>query len=810
MVQQPKDSHGKFYSGDSYLIYSAFEPSQPCGTALQPKEVRGPLERYIHFWLGSETTQDEAGIAAIKAVELDDYLGGSPVQQREVEGSESNRFKTYFKDGFRYLPGGAASGFKHVTDEFHPAIYSVKGKRSPVVRQLPEVTWSWMNEGDVFVIDNKKFIFVWVGRSANNQEKLYGAKLAQTLKSEHGEANSVIVIVEDRQELALPDDERNAFDTLLPIASKKLKPIEEARKDEESEAAVVTEIKLFRCSDEDGTLKVTEVKKGPLYQSDLTSDDSFIVDNGPNGVFVWVGKKASKQERSEAMTNGQSFAKKKEYPVNTNVIRVIDGGEPAEFKTLFRDWKNRDQTVGLGNRNSTSNIAKTVQVKFDVTSLHENPKSAAKSGMVDDGTGTKEIYRIINNELSAVPVYDHGKFFAGDCYVINYSYKAGGTDQNIIYYWLGNTSGQDEQGVAAVMAVVLDNKLGGRAVQIRVVQGKEPDHFVAMFGGKMIIYTGGRASAFETQQGEKEEVLGDTYLLQVRGNSTINTKAYQVPLKASSLNSNDVFLLTTPTIIYIWCGKGSTGDEREAAKKIAAEGKADTLIMAEGKEKAEFWTVLGGQGSYWTDMRTAEEYHEHEPRLFQCSNASGNMKVEEIYDFTQKDLVEEDIMVLDTGTAIFIWVGVNSNKNELAIVEKGVFQYLKADPKGRDPDTPIMKIRQGCEPGTFTGFFGVWDPESWTNRMDFDKMKEQMMADNPNMTIALSNPMANGVDRNRYPLSVLQEKDPEKLPADVDPVQKELYLHDSEFARVFKMERQAYESLPEWKRHSLKKNVGIF
>ena len=78
------------------------------------------------------------------------------------------------------------------------------------------------------------------------------------------------------------------------------------------------------------------------------------------------------------------------------------------------------------------------------------------------------------------------------------------------------------------MAVVLDNKLGGRAVQIRVVQGKEPDHFVAMFGGKMIIYTGGRASAFETQQGEKEEVLGDTYLLQVRGNSTINTKAYQV------------------------------------------------------------------------------------------------------------------------------------------------------------------------------------------------------------------------------------------------------------------------------------------
>lgn len=34
----------------------------------------------------------------------------------------------------------------------------------------------------------------------------------------------------------------------------------------------------------------------------------------------------------------------------------------------------------------------------------------------------------------------------------------------------------------------MDDKYGGAPVQVRVVMGKEPKHFMAMFKGKLIVY----------------------------------------------------------------------------------------------------------------------------------------------------------------------------------------------------------------------------------------------------------------------------------------------------------------------------------
>ena len=69
--------------------------------------------------------------------------------------------------------------------------------------------------------------------------------------------------------------------------------------------------------------------------------------------------------------------------------------------------------------------------------------------------------------------------------------------------------------------------------QVRVIQGKEPNHFMSMFGGRLVIYNGGKAG---WTQGEVDvDGPGDHYLLHVRGQTQFNTKAEQVTIVSHCL-----------------------------------------------------------------------------------------------------------------------------------------------------------------------------------------------------------------------------------------------------------------------------------
>jgi len=59
-----------------------------------------------------------------------------------------------------------------------------------------------------------------------------------------------------------------------------------------------------------------------------------------------------------------------------------------------------------------------------------------------------------------------------------------------------------------------------------------------------------------------------------------------------------------------------------------------------------------------------------------------------------------------------------------------------------------------------------------------------------------------------YPYEVL--KDRSRRPACVDPTMKEQYLCDDEFQALFKMDREAFNKLAEWKKKALKTPLLLF
>jgi advillin len=324
-----------------------------------------------------------------------------------------------------------------------------------------------------------------------------------------------------------------------------------------------------------------------------------------------------------------------------------------------------------------------------------------------------QIWVIEDNKRVPVPENLHGQFFGGDCYILLYTYLRNRTEEHIIYFWLGNTSTPDEKGAAALLTVALDDSMGGRPVQVRVTQGKEPAHFRQLFKGRTIIYKGGRSKG----DGGAGAKLDDIALFHIRGTNASNVVAVQVAAEASSLNSTDTFVLVTNEHAYAWAGHSANSDELTTAEAIGArltgtyngKGGRSLVNLREGEEPEDFWSALGGKGPYASEGQG--ENAPRDPRLFSASTATGSFKVEEVDQFDQTDLNDEDVYLLDTFTTLFLWVGSQASTTEKEKAMEFAQRFVVEACDGRDPDIPIIRVTAGQEPTMFSSHFHAWDPE---------------------------------------------------------------------------------------------------
>uniref|UniRef100_A0A8C7BW75 Villin-1 n=1 Tax=Neovison vison TaxID=452646 RepID=A0A8C7BW75_NEOVI len=799
MVPVPSSTFGSFYDGDCYIV-------------LAIHKTGSNLSYDIHYWIGQASSQDEQGAAAIYTTQMDDFLKGRAVQHREVQGNESEAFRGYFKQGLVIQKGGVASGMKQVKTNSYEVrrLLHVKGKRNVVAGEV-EVSWNSFNCGDVFLLDLGRIIIQWNGPESSRMERLRGMTLAKEIRDQERGGRTYVGVVDGENETESPK--------LMEIMNHVLGQrgsLKAAVPDDLVEPAVKAALKLYHVSDSEGKLVVREVATRPLTQDLLSHEDCYILDQGGLKIYVWKGKNANAQERTGAMNQALNFIKAKQYPPSTQVEVQNDGAESAVFQQLFQKWTLPNQTSGLGKTHTLGSVAKVEQVKFDATSMHVQPQVAAQQKMVDDGSGEVEMWRIEDLELVPVDSKWLGHFYGGDCYLLLYTYLIGEKKHYLLYIWQGSQASQDEIAASAYQAVILDQKYNNEPVQIRVPMGKEPPHLLAIFKGRMVVYQGG------TSRANQLEPVPSTRLFHVQGTSANNTKAFEIQPRASSLNSNDVFILKTQSCCYLWCGKGCSGDEREMAKMVSDNiSRTEKQVVVEGQEPASFWVALGGKAPYASTKRLKEETLAITPRLFECSNQTGRFLATEIPDFNQDDLEEDDVFLLDVWDQVFFWIGKHANEEEKKAAAITAQEYLKTHPSGRDPETPIIVVKQGHEPPTFTGWFLAWDPFKWNNTKSYEDLKAELgnSGDWGEITVEITSSKLDTFDVNSnlvsgplpiFPLEQLVNKPVEELPEGVDPSRKEAHLSIEDFTKAFGMTPTAFSALPRWKQQNLKKEKGLF
>jgi gelsolin len=337
-------ANGVFYDDDSYIVLKGKE---------HPETKKISFD--VHFWLGKTTTQDEYGTAAYKTVELDDYLGGDPIQHRETSGCESNMFLSYFPHGIRLLTGGSESGFNHVEPEsFEPKLLWIKGKKNIRVTQVPIKVES-LNSGDVFILDVGLNLYQYQGKSAGKNEKLQAGKLQRMIDDERKGKPEVHVFAQTDK----PSGDSNVglffsyFDEDLKEAGVEHKAGVQLS-DEHAQAFLdkisddtggcdrawekSSKKRLMKLSDESGEMKCTEVSEGKCYKSSLTSEDVFIFDIGRE-IYVWIGSGASAGEKKKGMSYADEYLRSNldGRPAGLPVTQIFEGGENEVFNGSFAD-----------------------------------------------------------------------------------------------------------------------------------------------------------------------------------------------------------------------------------------------------------------------------------------------------------------------------------------------------------------------------------------------------------------------------------------------------------------------------------------
>jgi len=307
-----------------------------------------------------------------------------------------------------------------------------------------------------------------------------------------------------------------------------------------------------------------------------------------------------------------------------------------------------------------------------------------------------QVWRIEQFLVKEWPDEQYGQFHTGDSYMVLH------TQQNEkrrsfewhIFFWLGDETSVDEQTVAAYKTVELCDMLDGRPTQSRETQNNESTHFRSLFP-KLRYLAGG------VPTGLRHVVTGvyAAKLFQIRKTKK-GVVEREVDCARQALNDGDCFLLDAGQTIYIWHGpkahplekyEANAAGERLESRRV---GKVTSTTVIDD----EFWRLLGGKGAIKSAEEATDEIQEvdrGEGILFKVTDADGQMKCFEVArkDLRSNMLDTNDVMMLDHGDEICIWIGMGASQAEARSGFQIALDYLKTN--RMSSKTPIHMYREG-------------------------------------------------------------------------------------------------------------------
>lgn len=337
-------------------------------------------------------------------------------------------------------------------------------------------------------------------------------------------------------------------------------------------------------------------------------------------------------------------------------------------------------------------------------------KDSAETEPAWNGAGQRvsmQIWRIVKFKVTHWPKDDYGKFYNGDSYILLNTYNEKDSEELLydLHFWIGADSSQDEYGTAAYKTVELDTLLDDKPIQHREVMNHESDLFKTYFKTITLLEGGADTGFRHVKPTEYTPRLlhfhGDRKRVQVK----------EVQLSKKSLDSSDVFILDLGLEVFQWNGKTCNKDEKFKAVQYlqtlkserGGKPKVESLDERDISPSHRFYSSL-------PDVDLEEDDEEADdadftPVLLRVSDETGSLETTLVSEgnLDRGSLDPKDVFIVDSGKAVFVWIGSGASRDENKNAMPYAHNYLM---KTKHPLVSVTCVKDGGkEPAQFRAVF---------------------------------------------------------------------------------------------------------